>query len=88
MVWEIKWSKTAERQLEKISKSNRSIAQQIVAKLDEIVDDPYLLTEKMIGFDLRKLRVGNYRIILNLEVQKITVFVVQVGHRNKIYEKY
>jgi mRNA interferase RelE/StbE len=88
MVWEIKWSKTAERQLEKISKSNRSIAQQIVVKLDEIVDDPYLFTEKMIGFDLRKLRVGNYGIILNLEAQKITVFVVQVGHRNKIYEKY
>ena len=88
MTWDIKWSKTAENQLGKISKSNKSIAQQIVTKLDEIVDDPYLFTEKLQGLDLRKLRVGNYRVILNLEDQKITIFVVQVGHRSKIYTKY
>jgi mRNA interferase RelE/StbE len=88
MAWDIKWSKTAENQLEKISKSNKNIAQQIVTKLDEIADNPYLFTEKLQGLNLRKLRVGNYRIILNLEEQKIIIFIVQVGHRSKIYEKY
>lgn len=88
MAWDIKWSKTAESQLEKISKSNKKIAQQIVTKLDEIADNPYLFTEKLRGLNLRKLRVGDYRVILNLEEQKITIFIVQVDHRNKIYEKY
>lgn len=88
MTWDIKWSKTAENQLRKISKSDKSIAQHIVTKLDEIVYDPYLFTEKLQGLDLRKLRVGNYRVILNLEDQKITIFIVQVGHRSKIYTKY
>ncbi|MGB9003666.1 MAG: type II toxin-antitoxin system RelE/ParE family toxin [Nitrosotalea sp.] len=88
MTWDIKWSKTAKNQLEKISKSNKNIAQQIVTKLDEIVGDPYLFTEKLQGLNLRKLRVGNYRVILSLEEQKIVIFIVQVGHRSKIYERY
>jgi mRNA interferase RelE/StbE len=88
MVWAIMWSKTAETQLAKIIKSNKNIAQQIVSKLDEIADDPYLFTGRLVGFNLRKIRVGNYRIILNLEEQKMIIFVVQVGHRSKIYEKY
>jgi mRNA interferase RelE/StbE len=88
MVWDITWSKTAEIQLAKIMKSNKNIAQQIVTKLDEIVDDPYMFTEKLVGFNLRKIRVGSYRIILSLEEQKMIIFVVQVGRRSKIYEKY
>ncbi len=88
MVWVITWSKTAETQLAKIVKSNKNIAQQIVTKLDEIADDPYQFTEKLAGFNLRKMRVGSYRIILNLEEQKMIIFVVQVGPRSKIYEKY
>lgn len=88
MVWDIKWSKTAEIQLKKIAKSNKNIAQQIVTKLDEIANNPYLFTEKLRGFNLRKLRVGSYRVILDLEEQKIVIFIIQVGHRNKIYEKY
>ncbi|MGI0047068.1 MAG: type II toxin-antitoxin system RelE family toxin [Nitrosotalea sp.] len=87
MSWDIKWSKTAQNQLEKISKSNKNIAQQIVTKLDEISDNPYLFTEQLHGFNLRKLRVGNYRVILSLEEQKIIIFIVQVG-QSKIYDKY
>jgi mRNA interferase RelE/StbE len=87
MIWDIKWSKTAESQLEKIAKSNKNIAQRIVTKLDEIADNPYIFTEKLRGLELRKLRVGNYSVILSLEEQKIIIFVVQVGHRSKIYEK-
>ena len=88
MVWDIRWSRTAEKQLEKIAKSNKNIAQQVVTKLEEITDNPYLFTEKLQGIDLRNLRVGSYRVILNLEEQKITIFVVEVGHRSKIYKKY
>lgn len=88
MVWDIRWSNTAEKQFKKISKSNKTIAQQIATKLEEITDDPYVFTEKLQGFDLRKLRIGDYRVILNLEEQKITIFIVEVGHRSKIYQKY
>ena len=73
MVWHIKWSKTAEKQLSRIDGKN---AQKIVTKLEEITHDPYAYTEKLVGFDLRKLRVGNYRVILGIEGQKMIIFVV------------
>lgn len=88
MAWSIKWSKTAEKQLGKIARSDKNVAQNIVTKLDEITSNPYPFTEKLKGFNLYKLRVGSYRIILSLEEQKIIIFVVEVGHRSKIYEKY
>lgn len=88
MVWHIRWSPTAENQLKKISKSDKKMAQQIVTKLEEITDDPFLFTDKLQGSELRKLRIRDYRVILNLEEQKITIFVVELGHRSKIYKKY
>jgi len=88
MVWDIRWSPTAEKQFKKIAKSNKTIAQQIATKLEEITNDPYVFTEKLQGLDLRKLRIGSYRVIMNLEEQKITIFVVEVGHRSKIYQRY
>ena len=85
MVWQIKWSNTAEKQLSRIDNKN---AQKIVTKLEEITVDPHVSTEKLAGFDLRKLRVGNYRVILGIEGQKMIIFVVEVGHRSKIYKNY
>ena len=88
MAWDITWSPTAEKQLQKIARSNKNTAQQVVTKIEEITDDPFGLTGKLHGSDLRKLRIGSYRVIMNLEEQKITIFVVDVGHRSKIYKKY
>ena len=75
MVWQIKWTKTAVKQLSKIDTKN---AQKIVTRLEEITSDPYAYTERLVGFDLRKLRVGDYRVILGIEGQKMIVFVVEV----------
>ncbi len=88
MPWNITWSPTAQKQLEKIFRSDKSAAQRIVTKLDDIADEPFAFTDKLQGSSLRKLRVGIYRVIISLEEQKITIFVVEVGHRSKIYDKY
>lgn len=88
MSWNIVWSPTAQKQLEKIFKSDKTAAQKIVTKLEDIIDDPFAFTDKLQGSNLRKLRVGVYRVIVSLEKQKITIFIVEVGHRSKIYDKY
>ncbi|HSA98142.1 MAG TPA: type II toxin-antitoxin system RelE/ParE family toxin [Candidatus Nitrosotenuis sp.] len=88
MSWNVSWSPTAQKQLEKIFRSDKTAAQRIVTKLDAIIDDPFAFTDKLQGSSLRKLRVGVYRVIISLEEQKITIFVVEVGHRSKVYDKY
>ncbi len=88
MSWNIVWSPTAQKQLEKIFRSDKTAAQRIVAKLEDIIDNPFAFTDKLQGSSLRKLRVGVYRVIISLEEQKITIFIVEVGHRSKVYDKY
>ncbi len=88
MSWNIVWSPTAQKQLEKIFKSDKTAAQKIVTKLEDVIDDPFAFTDKLQGSNLRKLRVGVYRVIVSLEEQKITIFIVEVGHRSKVYDKY
>jgi len=88
MSWNIVWSPTAQKQLERIFKSDRIAAQRIVTKLEGIIDDPFAFTDKLQGSSLRKLRVGIYRVIVSLEERKITILIVEVGHRSKVYDKY
>jgi mRNA interferase RelE/StbE len=88
MAWNIIWSPTAQKQLQKISKSDKDAAQRIVTKLDDITSNPFGFTDKLHGSKLRKLRVGVYRVIMSLEEQKLIIFVVEVSHRSKIYNKY
>ncbi len=85
MAWKIFWSKTAEKQLNGINKKD---AQKIVTALEEIVDEPFKHVEKLRGFDLHKIRVGIYRVIISLEQRKMVIFVVETGHRSTIYRKY
>jgi len=85
LTWTISWTKTAEKQFSKIDPKN---AQKIITALDEIVDEPLSFIEKLVGPELYKLRVGNYRVILSLEGKKMIIFVVDAGHRKKIYKKY
>jgi len=84
MVWKIKWTDTAFKQLEKIQKQ---IQQRIIKKLEGIVDNPYVFVERMVGQNLYKLRVGDYRVLMTLEHNKMLVWIVEVGHRSKIYDR-
>jgi mRNA interferase RelE/StbE len=76
MTWNIIWSPTAQKQLQKISRSDKEIAQRIVTKLEDITDNPFGFTDKLHGSNLRKLRIGVYRVIMSLEEQKVIIFVV------------
>jgi mRNA interferase RelE/StbE len=85
MVWKIKWTDTSLNQLKKIQDQ---IQKRIFKKLDEIVDDPFVYVERLVGQNLYKLRVGDYRVLMTLEHNKMIVWIVEVGHRSKIYDKH
>ena len=81
MVFQIEFSKTAEKELDKLEKD---ISVRILKKLREIKDDPYSYIKRLVGSQLFSLRVGDYRLLLILTKDKI--FVVRVGHRSKVYD--
>jgi len=85
MTYKVKWTETAVRQLSKLSKNT---AKRIVDKVELISKDPFKFVIKLKGFDLYRLRVGDYRVIMSIERGRMIIFVVEVGHRSTVYRKY
>lgn len=83
-MYKIIWSETAAGQLEKLDKKAAMV---IVKKLESAQKDPLHYLTKLKHMPFHKLRVGDYRVIVQLENNKMVIFVVEVGHRKNIYKK-
>ena len=86
-MWEIEYSEKAARELLKI---DREAAKRIKKYLDERIatdEDPRrfgeALTENLSG--LWKYRIGDFRVIAEIQDEKLIVLVIRVGHRSKVY---
>jgi len=61
-------------------------AQRILAAIQQLANTPRPVgTIKLTGSDLWRIRVGNYRVIYEINDTKLAVTVVRVGHRRDIY---
>jgi len=78
----INWTRGA---LEELNKLESSIARRIVKKVDELSENPFSKDIKRLkGSDDFRLRVGDYRIIFDINETKI--LILKVGHRKNIYD--
>lgn len=82
-MYEIKFSKKAERQLYKLP---LLIQRRIVNSLERIRVRPFHFIKRKQGYPYYILRVGEYRIILDIRQNQLLILVVEVGHRKKIYK--
>lgn len=60
----------------------------LVEAIDRLRDEPHaggVLKGEFSG--LRRLRVGNYRIIYEIVSRQLTVLVVRIGHRGNVYRR-
>lgn len=87
MAWQIKINKNIQRELGKLDKQT---AKRITSKLREIsqLDNPRsmgkALSSNKTGF--WRYRVGDYRIICDIEDEVLVILVVEVNHRSKVYK--
>ena len=89
MAWRIEITDTAKKQLAKL---DHQVQTEIVRYLREKIstdDDP-----RRYGAPLRKeladrwkYRVGAYRLICEIQDEKILVLLLMIGHRSKVYDK-
>jgi len=84
MIWEVIWSEKSVKQLERIDKKN---AQKIYDSVLDCVEDPFSAVIRLTNSPFYRLRVGNYRVILDLQQSKMIIFVIATDHRGKIYKK-
>ena len=84
MKYELKIQKNAQKSLAKISEPFQT---KIINKIYSLADDPYYNSKKLVGREAYRIRVGNYRIIYEINNNKLIVLVVNIGHRKDIYLK-
>lgn len=88
MVWRVELDPAAEREL---SKLDPQVARRILVFLHDrvaVLDNPRSIGEALKGAKLDefwKYRVGDYRVIANIEDGAVRILVVRIGHRREIY---
>ena len=87
MNYHVEFTKEALKQLKKMDKSNASLILGWIRKNLEGCDNPRIhgkgLTANRSG--QWRYRVGDYRIIAEIQDNKVIVLVLNIGHRREIY---
>lgn len=82
-MYEVIFSEKAEHQLLKLEKN---IQDRIISTLERIKIRPEHFVEKLVGEQGFKLRVGDYRVFLDIDNNKLIILVLELGHRRNIYK--
>ena len=82
MTYQIFFTDKAKKQLEKLEKVEQ---ERIIKSLERIRIRPEAHITKLVGDPGYKLRVGNYKVIL--EIKKEKILILMIDHRKNIYEK-
>ena len=82
-MYEIKFGKKA---LEDWSKLEQDLKERIWNKLQACKENPFHFLEHLEEIKGYKLRIGDYRAILDVDKSANIIWVLKVGHRKNIYE--
>lgn len=89
MRWSVEFSPKAERQIKKLDKGQRTAIYRWMYKNIEGCENPrahgHALAGNLAG--LWRYRVGKYRVICELQDDRLVVLAIEVGHRSRIYER-
>ena len=84
MTYEIVFSDKALKQLKKME---GIVQERIIAVLERIRIRPEAYVTKLVGDPGYRLRVGDYRIIMDIDNKELQILVLKVGHRKNIYDR-
>ena len=89
MIYHVEFTKYALRELKKLDKATASLIIGWIRKNLEGCENPRIhgkgLTSDKSG--QWRYRVGDYRIIAQIQDEIVTILVVNIGHRREIYKK-
>jgi mRNA interferase RelE/StbE len=86
--WTIEYTKTAATQLRKL---DRPIAKRIIDYLDAKIsglENPRSRGKSLSGplGELWRYRIGDYRVICEIQNNIMRILVIEVGHRKQVYK--
>jgi mRNA interferase RelE/StbE len=82
-MYEIILAKSVEKFLDKLDSKER---ERIILALEKLRIRPESFLKKLVGEETYKFRVGDYRLIVDLNKNQLLVLIVKIGHRRNIYK--
>ncbi len=82
-MFDIEFSKEAEKDIKALGRKNAEI---IIKKIYSIRENPLHYLERLAGLSLWKLRIGDYRAIIQINTTSNKLFIIKIGHRKNIYK--
>ena len=86
-MWKIEWDSKALKEAKKLDRDARKKIVEYLEKRVLASQNPYQFGKPLKGnkAGIWRYRVGNYRILCQIEENRLVVLVVAVGHRKDIY---
>jgi len=82
-MYEVIFTRTAEQQFNRLAEN---VQEDIIMALDRIKVRPHAFVKRLIGRKDYRLRVGAYRVILDINETSLIIVVIELGHRKDIYK--
>ena len=82
-MFQIELTETAKDFLKKLQKKDAEI---VLNKIYSIRENPYRFLKRLQGEKLWRLRIGDYRAVVDVIVSMNKIIVIRIGHRKNIYD--
>ena len=89
MIWRVEFDERARRELRRLDRRAQRIILRFFRERVATADDPRQ-RGRALRHDLKGLwryRIGEYRAICKIEDQRITVLVLRLAHRKRVYHR-
>lgn len=76
-----------EESLQNLEKLEKKIRKRIFEKISSTKENPFHYFERLTGRSEYKLRVGDYRVIADIDEKTKRISILFIDHRKNIYKK-
>ena len=83
-MYSIQIAETAEKFLKKLPEKDKEA---ILNKIYSIRDNPFRFLKRLQGEKLWRLRIADYRAIVDVIISANKIVVLRIGHRKNIYDR-
>jgi len=82
-MYEIIFTEQAKKQLTAL---DPAVRQRIGSAIERIKIRPHSFIKRLYNSKYYRLRVDNYRLILDIHDNQLIVYIIEIGHRDHIYK--
>jgi mRNA interferase RelE/StbE len=76
-----------DKAIEFLERCEKHISKRIWNKLQEAKSNPHRYFEKLVNRSDYKLRIGDYRVVADINDSELIIEVNLIGHRKNVYDK-